>query len=78
MKKISEGKYEKSFVATNKELLDMEFPYFNGTCDLCFESGSDKWFVHKEAGSGSMDDFICPKCIKKIDKLLDSLAGEKE
>lgn len=80
MKKVTEGKYEDSFVATNKELLEMEIPelpFFDESCSLCGKK-SDKWFIHKNAGSGSMDDWICAKCIKKINKLLNELEIKQE
>lgn len=78
MKKIfPDNKFEKSFIATTEELREMDFPFFDDDCDLCGES-SDRWFVFKEAGSGSMDSWICPNCIKRIDRMLDDLGRRKK
>jgi len=37
-------------------------------CALCNNTSDnhDLWFVLIDAGSGSMDDYICSECIKKI------------
>lgn len=68
-----------SFVATVQELkntyvIDEEDDLNNCiSCALCSNTSfkHDLWFILKEAGSGSMDDYICSDCIKKIKYQLD-------
>jgi hypothetical protein len=75
MKKIGDSD---SFVATVQELKDMyiidEEDDMNNciSCALCLATSFNKdlWFVLKDAGSGSMDDYICADCIKKINDIL--------
>lgn len=42
-------------------------------CAICGETSDKKdlWFILKDAGSGSMDDYICSDCINKIKHQLD-------
>lgn len=61
-----------SFIATVQELkerliIDDEInPCVH--CAICGETSFEKelWFVLENAGSGSMNDYICSDCIKKI------------
>ena len=75
MKKLFPDDEKSSFVATQKEVEESDFDLgikcFDGICDLCGEH-SEKWFILKEAGSGSLDSWICTKCIEKINKMLEN------
>jgi len=67
---------ENSFVATMKEIESDEFQLgiksFDGLCDFC-GNNSKVWFIFKECGSGSMDSWVCYKCMKKVLKLMDDV-----
>lgn len=76
MQKIADSD---SFVATVQELKEKCIIGENESdydgmihCALCSNDSTnhDLWFVLKDAGSGSMDDYICSDCINKIQEVM--------
>lgn len=72
------------FIATQEELEEMGYLQFEyeilgykhiDMCHICYEvpkkeNKNLKWLIIAKAGSGSMDEYICEDCLKKINKLL--------
>ncbi len=69
MEKIIKNIYNKSYVATYEEVKKLE-DMFDG-CAICGTFENSLWFVLIEAGSGSMDDYICSDCIEKIQHIME-------
>ena len=63
-----------SYIADVKDLkerliIDEDNIFKSGiSCAICNNTSDnhDLWFILTDAGSGSMDDYICSDCIKKI------------